>query len=470
MNDTFKHVHMLGICGTGMTSLASLFKETGRRVTGSDQNVYPPMSTRLDELGIEVFEGYSPDHLSVEPDLVIVGNVITKDNPEVQEVMKRGLPYRSMPEALAEFFLEGRTPVVIAGTHGKTTLSTLTAWLLESAGEEPGFFIGGIGRNFKSGSHLGKGPFFVIEGDEYDSAFFDKGSKFLHYRPQAVLLTSVEFDHADIYRNFGHVMRSFEKLVALIPPDGLLLACGEDENVRSLAAKAACKTLFYGHENADYVPERITTAEGGTSFTLKGPSGSADLVSPLYGLHNLMNVSAAAALLMESGIPPEKIQRGLSSFLGIARRQEVVGEEKSITVVDDFAHHPTAVRKTIDAMRMRYPGRRLWALFEPRSNTSRRKVFQNDFVTAFKHADRVIIAGIHQPERIPPDERLDTAKLADDIMKAGTDAHFVPDVDNIAEFVLRGLNPNDVVLIMSNGSFGGLANKLVEGIKKLKTD
>ncbi len=466
MNGSAKHLHLLGICGTGMTALASLLVEAGYRVTGSDQNVYPPMSTHLEELGVTIFEGYRPENLDGRPDLVVVGNVIRKENPEAQEVMRRGIPYRSMPQVLSELFLAQRTPVVIAGTHGKTTLSALTAWLLEASGGQPGFFIGGIGRNFNTGARIGRGPFFVVEGDEYDTSFFDKGPKFVHYRPQVVMLTSVEFDHADIYRDIDHLTESFIKLVRIIPPDGLLIACSDYENVRSITRNASCKTVSYGLRDADYTPQGAATDEKGTAFTLSGPRGSMRLRSPLYGQHNLQNVVAATAFLTESGIPPDKIQEGLDSFRGIARRQEVVGEAKSITVIDDFAHHPTAVRQTIAAVRTRYPGRGVWAIFEPRSNTSRRKVFQAEFVDSFKGADHAIIGGIHQPERIPAVERLDATRVADDLVRQGVDAHHIPDVDDIVEFVLRGIKKGDVVLVMSNGSFGGLPHKLVEGIKR----
>lgn len=466
MNGSTRHFHLLGICGTGMTALASLLTEAGYRVTGSDQNVYPPMSTHLERLGVTIFEGYRPEHLDTRPDVVVVGNVIRKDNREAQEVIKRGIPYLSMPQVLSEFFLATRTPVVIAGTHGKTTLSTLAAWLIDAAGGQPGFFIGGIGRNFNTGARIGHGPFFVVEGDEYDTAFFDKGPKFVHYRPRIVLLTSIEFDHADIYRNVDHLMESFTKLIRTIPPDGLLIACTDYETVRTVMQKASCKTVSYGLKKADYTPKAATADERGTTFTLSGPHGSVRFRSPLYGQHNLQNVVAATAFLMESGISPDKIQEGLNSFLGIARRQEVVGEANSITVIDDFAHHPTAVQQTIAAVRTRYPGRRVWAIFEPRSNTSRRNIFQSEFVNAFKGANHTIIAGIHQPEKIPAAERLDTMRLSDDLRREGVDAHCIPDAERIVEFVLHKIKKNDVILVMSNGSFGGLPYKLFEGIKR----
>jgi len=467
MNSKKMHIHMLGICGTGMTSLAQLFKEAGHSVTGSDQNIYPPMSTQLEALGIDVEEGYKPEHLSNKPDLVIVGNVITKQNPEAQEMMRLGLPYRSMPQALSEFFLGERTPIVIAGTHGKTTLSTLTAWLLQTAGEEPGFFIGGIGRNFKSGSHAGRGPFFVIEGDEYDTAFFDKGPKFLHYKPHVVMLTSIEFDHADIYKNIDHLMNSFRNLVRLLPHDGLLIACNEYETVQAIAKEAKCRVIYYGLDKGDYHAENLSTTNAYSEFSLLGPNTNHSFRCPLFGNHNMQNVIAATALLIESGIPSETVQKGLDSFLGIARRQDLIGEAGGITIIDDFAHHPTAVRETIEAMHMRYPKKRLIAIFEPRSNTSRRNIFHQEFVEAFAGADRAIIASVHQPEKIPAPERLDVARLAEDLMRSGVDAHYIPNTEHILEFVLRGVNSGDLILVMSNGDFDGLAKKLLQGIKKL---
>lgn len=461
-----KHIHMLGICGTGMTALATLLKDEGHRITGSDENVYPPMSTQLEGMGIQISQGYKPEHLSDTPDQVIVGNIIRRDNPEAQAVIERDIPYSSMPQALSDYFLTDRTPVVVAGTHGKTTLSTLTSWLLDSAGEKPGFFIGGIGRNFQTGARKGSGSFFVIEGDEYDTAFFDKGPKFLHYRPQAVILTSVEFDHADIYRDVGHVEESFTKLMHIIPNDGLLIACNEYERVHEIAKSAQCKVVWYGQDDGDYCAKGVTIEEDGTSFTLMHPMGEARLKMPLFGSHNLQNVIAACALLIESGISPEKIQKGLKTFEGVARRQDIVGEAGGVTVIDDFAHHPTAVAKTIDAIHARYPDRKLWALFEPRSNTSRRNVFQERYAKAFGNADQAIIGHVHRADSIPENERMDTAKLAGDITAGGTNARAIATTDEMLEILADELAVGDVVLIMSNGDFDGLAKRLVEKLKK----
>ncbi len=466
MNRKEMHIHLMGICGTGMTSLASLLKDEGHRVTGSDQNVYPPMSTQLEKLGIPVCEGYRPENLHPQPDLVVIGNVITKTNPEAEEVLRHNLPYLSMPQALAELFLKDRTPIVVAGTHGKTTLSTMTAWLLEAAGADPGFFIGGIGKNFGTGARKGTGTFFVIEGDEYDTAFFDKGPKFLHYRPNIAILTSIEFDHADIYRDLDHLMTSFKKLVAIMPPDGLLIACGDYPTVHDVVRDARCRVAFYGLEEGDYHAHNVRVQERGTSFDLVGPRGTIALTSPLFGDHNLQNAIAAAACLIEAGIAPEKLQKGLPLFQSVARRQELVGDSGGITIIDDFAHHPTAVAKTIASIRARYPERRLWAIFEPRSNTSRRNIFQHEFAESFAKADIAVIASINNPEKIPEGERLDTDLLVRDIARAGTEAHHLPDVAKIDAHVTSHARAGDVILIMSNGSFGGLAQKLFNNIKK----
>jgi len=463
----YRHIHMLGIGGTGMGSLARLLVEKGYRVTGSDEKLYPPMSDQLSLLKIKIYEGYSASNLKERPGLVIIGNVITKINPEAQEVLKLGIPYRSMPQAVAEFFLEDKTPIVVAGTHGKTTTATLLAWLFYSAGEDPGFLIGGVGLNFDKSAHAGKGHIFVIEGDEYDTAFFDKGPKFLHYLPQAVLITSIEFDHADIYRNLDHMKESFDKLIGIVPPDGLLVCNGEDENVTGLLKKAKGRVLTYGLKGGfDYHPEAIEANEDGTAFDLKGPQISARFSTSLPGEHNLSNVVGSIAIALEYGLTPEKIQEGLGTFKGVRRRQELVGSEKSVVVIDDFAHHPTAIAKTIAAMRQRYPGRRLWAIFEPRSNTSRRNIFKDQFVDALSQADRVIIGGIFKSENIPLNERLDVQGVADQIMRKGVDAHYIPETGHLLEFVLRNIITDDVVLIMSNGAFDNVPKRLIEGLKR----
>lgn len=462
-----QHIHLIGIGGTGMGSLARLFKEKGYKVTGSDEKLYPPMSDQLKQLKIRVYEGYAPSNINDVPDLVIIGNVITKTNPEAQEVLKKGITYRSMPAAVAEFFLKDKTSIVVAGTHGKTTTSTLLAWIFNSAGEDPSFLIGGVGGNFEKSAHLGKGRPFVIEGDEYDTAFFDKGPKFLHYIPQVVLLTSIEFDHADIYQDLTHLKKSFSKLVSIIPPDGLLMANGDDNDVSEVIKNAKTRVMTYGlNEGCDYHPQDIKQIEDKTSFVLVSPRFKERFETQLIGRHNLSNVVGTLAVLLEYGLSPDKIQEGLNTFKGIKRRQEVVGEVKSVTVIDDFAHHPTAVAQTIEAVRQRYQDSRVWAVFEPRSNTSRRNVFKEDFIKAFSRADRVIIADLFCPEKIPESERLDVQDIADFLMRQGIDSHFISNNDHILEFLLRNITTNDVILFMSNGAFDNLPRRLIEGLKK----
>lgn len=456
---------MLGIGGTGMGSLAGLLVEAGHTVTGTDEKLYPPMSEQIASLNITPFEGYRAENIAkAGPELVIIGNVIRKENPEAQEILKKNLPYMSMPAALSELFLKNKTSVVIAGTHGKTSTANLAAWTLESAGEHPSFLIGGVGLNLGKSYKLNRGTFFVIEGDEYDTAFFDKGPKFLHYRPQGVILTSIEFDHADIYRNLEHIMESFQKLVAIVPPDGVIVANFDDANVKAAVRGAKCRVVSYGIDSGTYRPHDIDVTSNGTSFSLKQSSKRFTL--PMWGTHNLSNAVGVVAILMESGVSAEKIAKGLASFKGIRRRQEIVGEVKGVIVIDDFAHHPTAVEKTIESMRLRFPGRRLWAIFEPRSNTSKRNIFQKEFTAAFSKADRVILARPFKADQIPLKQRLNVEGMAASLMKSGIDSHFIPETEHIVEFVIRGVDTNDVILIMSNGGFDGLHQKLIGALKK----
>lgn len=446
-----------------MGALAGLLVEAGHTVTGTDEKLYPPMSDQLTNLGIKPFEGYDAKNISdTNPELVIIGNVIRRENIEAQEVMRLGIPYKSMPDALSELFLKMRTSIVIAGTHGKTTSSTLAAWLLESSGEKPGFLIGGVGLNLNRSYSLGKGPFFVVEGDEYDTAFFDKGPKFLHYRPKALVLTSIEFDHADIYKNLEEIIESFRRLIKIVPPDGLIVASASDPNVMALTREAKCRVVTYGLENGDYHPSNIINTPCGINFDLANTS----FTLPMWGKHNIENTTGILATLIEAGISKEILSKGLTKFKGIKRRQEIIETVNGITVIDDFAHHPTAVEKTIESMRQRFPGQRLWAIFEPRSNTSRRNIFQDEFVSAFSNADRVIIASPYKMESIDSSERFDSEKVASAIMKRGVDAHYVRDTEHIIEFVMRQVASKDIILVMSNGDFDGLIPKLITSLKR----
>jgi len=461
-------IHMLGIGGTGMGSLARLLISVGHDVTGTDGKIYPPMSDQLDELGIKPFVGYDAKNIDrANPDLVIIGNVISRKNPEAQHVLDKKIPFKSMPSAIAELFLKEKTPIVISGTHGKTTLTSLVTWLLESSGKKPGFMIGGVPLNFNESANPGEGSFFAIEGDEYDSAFFDKGPKFLHYLPQALVITSIEFDHADIYDDLEQILNSFRQLIKIMPRDGIIIANGEDERVLGVIRDAPCKVITYGlSDNMDRRPERVKFSRDGTSFDLEGIDDR--LLLPMWGEHNLMNATAALSLLIELGIDQKTLPRGLASFLGVKRRQETIYDENGVTIIEDFAHHPTAVGKTIEAMRMRFPDKKIWAIFEPRSNTSRRNFFQTEFTDALSDADVVVIADVHRADALGDDERLNPDQIADTLVTRGVDAHHIAETNSIIEFISENVGVRDILLIMSNGGFDGLPKKLSTAISQRK--
>lgn len=466
-------IHLIGICGTGMASLAGMLKARGHQVQGSDQNVYPPMSTLLQAESIPVFSPYDAKNLDPAPDLVIVGNAISRGNPEAEWVLEKNIPYISMPQALARFFLEGKIPLVVAGTHGKTTTASLLAWVLESAGEDPSFFIGGIPKNFQNNFKLGAGKYFVLEGDEYDTAFFDKGPKFLHYQPQHVLLTSVEFDHADIYRDLEHVKTAFRSLLKLIPASGGLVANLDFPVVRELVGEFSGPTLKYAmhpdqQEQADYFGEILSEGERVRFCILSQEAGHEgchrDVEWGIPGRHNVSNALGVVVLALRLGIPWEKIQKGLATFLGVKRRQDILGEVAGVTVIDDFAHHPTAVLETVNAIRQKYSQRRLWALFEPRSNSSKRDVFQQDYPKSFLAADQVILADVFMPEKVKEAKVLDVDGVVQAINQdsASSKARHVSGVDKIVSILAEELRPGDVLLIMSNGGFGGMQEKVLK--------
>ncbi|PIQ97888.1 MAG: UDP-N-acetylmuramate:L-alanyl-gamma-D-glutamyl-meso-diaminopimelate ligase [Nitrospinae bacterium CG11_big_fil_rev_8_21_14_0_20_56_8] len=465
-----RRVYIIAICGTGMASLAGLFKSSGFEVWGSDVNVYPPMSTLLDGLGIPVLPGFRRENIldaRDRIDLVIVGNAVSKDNEEVIAMQEAGLPYTSFPDALARFFLEGRSSLVVAGTHGKTTTTALLAWTLHACGKKPGFMAGGWLKNFDCNFQAPGGDVFVTEGDEYDTAFFDKGSKFLHYRPYAAILTGVEFDHADIFRDLDQVRGVFRGFVESIDRNGFLLVESSDTHGREIAETAApCRLETYGFaEGADWRVSGYRVAGGSCSFLLSH-NGQAwgQLSLPLAGRYNAENAAAVAALCAHLGIGPAEVAKGFLGFKGIKRRQEVVGVKNGVTVLDDFAHHPTAIRRTIEGVREAYPGCRLWAVFEPRSASSRRRVFQDSFPPSFLGADRVLIAGLFAPEKIKPEERLDVARVVADIGSLGGRAELIEGVEEIVDRVGRDCAPGDVVLVMSSGGFGGIHRKLLDRI------
>jgi UDP-N-acetylmuramate: L-alanyl-gamma-D-glutamyl-meso-diaminopimelate ligase len=462
-----RHIHLVGICGTGMASLAGLLSGLGFKVTGSDRSFYPPMSTFLNALNIPLFNGYQAENLDAGPDLVVVGNVVTRDNPEAVELARRCIPYLSFPQALAHFLLEKTKRIVICGTHGKTTTASLAAWLLTTAGFDPVCMIGGIPLNFDSGCRLGAGAYSVVEGDEYDTAFFDKGPKFLHYRPDIAVLTSVEFDHADIYQNMDHLRESFRKLIKIMPPGGLLIANGDDPEVRRLASTAPCRVVTYGFsEPCSVTASGISNRNGRTGFVaIKDGQTIKELFTPLYGMHNLSNLLAVTALSDALGISAETLALAFSTFRGVKRRQEMVGEPAGITVLDDFAHHPTAVGATIRAVEKKFEGRRLVAVFEPRSNSSRTKIFQEAYSKAFNDADLVFIPDPQNLEKIPPEERFSSVRLVQDLNAAGIEAVHSKNTGELLEMLSRSAKPGDVILLMSNGAFDDLPRRLVNTIE-----
>lgn len=462
---TGSHIHFIGICGTGMAGLAGLLKEKGYKVTGSDQNFYPPMSNYIRRLSIPIMEGYSPKNLNPPPDLVIVGNVITRDNPEAKGLLETNIPYMSFPQALREFALKNKIPLVVAGTHGKTTTTSFLAWLLWTANKDPGFLVGGIPINFQKNFNIGSGQFFVIEGDEYDTAFFDKRPKFLHYMPHVALITSIEFDHADIYRDYEHVLGSFRSFVSLIPPDGLLVVHESCESKIKELNKTPFKLVTYGTDrNSDFVLKKIIYKKDTTSFLIQYKENSIEFETTLFGTHNLLNLTGAIAVGILLNLDPEVIKKAVYSFKGVKRRQEFVGSIDNITIIDDFAHHPTAVRETIRAIKKRYNCGRLIAVFEPRSNSSRRNVFQGIYPQSFSEADVVIIPEPKNLEKIPENERFSSKRLVEDLIKLGKEAYYFENTQDILNFLTLYLKSGDTVLFMSNGDFERLPFRLFESL------
>lgn len=470
-------IHLIAICGTGMGSFAGILQKAGHEVRGSDENVYPPMSDLLKAWNIPVMEGFRPENLDWNPDLVIIGNVIKRVNPEAQEVMRRSLPYKSFPQAMGEMFLEGRHSIVVSGTHGKTTTCAMTAWLLECAKKDtlrpPGFLIGGALRNFsESFRDTAPGNPFVIEGDEYDTAFFDKGPKFLHYRPKTAIITSIEFDHADIYENAEAVATSFRKLAKILPQDGLLLvakgAPGENY-LDEVSGLAPCKVQRYGvGVPADWRSEILEEGPNGVRFTVRGPSPWNDLGAFLLtvpGRHNVANATAAISAALHQGAAPETLREALPRFLGARRRQEERANVGGILLIDDFAHHPTAVKETLQALSLKYPKRKLWAIFEPRSATCRRDVLEPQYVSAFDIADEILIAYAHRSEEIPVESRFQSDRLVKNIVAHGKKARYKATAPEIAKVLLEETQPGDVIIIMSNGGFGGIHSLLIQGLQ-----
>ncbi len=459
-------VHLMGICGTGMGALAGMLQEAGYAVRGSDENPYPPMSDFLARRHIPVASGYRPENLEPRPDLVVVGNVVRRDNPEVRALAAAGIPYLSLPQAVTGFFVQDRLSIVVCGTHGKTTTASLLASALATAGRDPSFLVGGILRGLDSSYRLGSGGCFVVEGDEYDTAFFDKGPKFLHYRPRVAVLTSVEFDHADIFADFAAVQEVFRRLVAVLPPDGLLVACFDDPVVRELAGAAPCAVAAYGSGAA--CGWRLAACDPGAGRLEVERNGAAygTFTVPLPGRHNALNGLAVIAVLDWLGVDRQRIAAGLAGFAGVRRRQEVRGEAAGVTVIDDFAHHPTAVRETLAAIRARYAGRRLVAVFEPRTNSSRRRVFQQAYAAAFASADRVLVREPVPHRAIPRAEMFSAARLAADLRERGIPAAHFPDAGAIVARLTAEARPGDVVVVLSNGGFEDIHRRLLHSLRQ----
>ena len=471
--ENLKRIYLVGICGTAMASLAGMLKDRGFTVTGSDEHVYPPMSTYLQQLGIEVLEGYTKEHLETfRPDLVVIGNAAAKTNAEVVAVLEMDLPYTSMPEAIYQFFIKGKHSVVVTGTHGKTTTTSLMAWILEAAGRDASMVVGGIPLNFNQNYKLGSGKHFVIEGDEYNTAFFDRGPKFLHYKANSLMVNNIEFDHADIYESLDKIVDAFRAGVRSVAPGDIIIANGDDQIVTSLRGEAQARWFTYGlaprHDlyatDIDYGRERtLFTAwmEGREWFRFS---------STLSGEHNVLNALANIATAHLQALRPEEIQKGLETFAGIKRRMEVRGVERGVTVIDDFAHHPTAIATTLRGARDRYPGSRIWALFEPRSISSGRKEFEGGYIDAFHEADRVVIGPIFHRDRYQQrygiDKMMSVPNIVTSLAEDRIPSTHIDDFDEIARLVGSEAKDGDVVIVMSSGAFGGVHEKILSSLRQ----
>jgi UDP-N-acetylmuramate: L-alanyl-gamma-D-glutamyl-meso-diaminopimelate ligase len=465
-----KRVHVIGIGGSAMAPLAGMLRESGYAVTGSDSGVYPPASTLLEKLGIPYFDAFDAAHLADTPDLVVVGNVIARGNPELEEVLDRKIPYRSLPEMLEEVFLPGRHSIVVSGTHGKTTTTAMLAWIFETAGRKPNFLVGGVAENFGKSYGLGGGPDFILEGDEYETAFWDRGPKFFHYHPDDLIVTSLEYDHADIYPDFATYELAFQRLVNLVPRRGRVVVWGDTEASgpapRRAAGKAYCAVETYGFEAGnDWVATEVASHGDGMQFVVShGGARFGEFILAATGRHNVLNAMAAMAVAHGRGIAPDAIAAALKTFRSVKRRMDVKGEIGGVLVVDDFAHHPTAVQATIEAARGRWPGRRLWAVLEPRSNSMRRKIFEETLPKALALADRVVLGGVFRAQQLGDANRMKPEAVAESVRALGKDARVLGSAAEIAEFIASEAVSGDVVLVMSNGSFDGLCEKLMKSL------
>lgn len=462
-----RHYHLIGICGTAMASLAGMLSQQGHKVSGSDENVYPPMSLELERLGIPVSAGYKAENLFPRPDITVVGNAITRGNAELEHALNEKLHYTSMAAVVEENFIRGRHSIVVAGTHGKTTTTSLMAWAMERAGAKPSFLIGGVAENFKSSFRLTDSPYFVIEGDEYDTAYFDKGPKFMHYLPDTVILNNIEFDHADIYRDVDAIKFAFSRLINLIPGRGRLIAGWDSGLVRELAPRALCRIESFGvDQDANWRAQDISFSTDATTFTVIADGKEFGRYrTPLAGLFNVRNCLGAIAACEALGFDRSAVADALAEFKSVKRRLEVRGQARGVTVIDDFAHHPTAVRETLLAARAKYPGRRIVGIFEPRSYTAQIKVFQQAFEDALAEADEVIIARLFHPERYTRETAISPAGMLENLRSRGRDAYYIATADEIVADIAPRLKGSEVLVIMSNGSFDGIHEKLLRALR-----
>jgi UDP-N-acetylmuramate: L-alanyl-gamma-D-glutamyl-meso-diaminopimelate ligase len=461
MLSEIRSVHFVGICGTAMASAAAAMKARGYHVTGSDHNVYPPMSTFLEGQKIEVSPAFSEANLAYKPDLVVIGNAISRGNAEAEAVLDHKLRYCSLPELLKEYFIRGKRSLVVTGTHGKTTTTSLLTWVFEHNGLNPSYLIGGIPNNFNAGARFTDSNWFIIEGDEYDTAFFDKRSKFVHYMPEVVIVNNLEFDHADIFENLGAVQTAFKRLINLIPRNGQLLANGDEPNLAPLLNITHCPVKRFGLGENNAI-RAFNMCYGPTATTFEIPSFKFHL--NMVGELNVRNALAVVSCAKHCGLSNKQIQSAFDTFKGIKRRMEIRGIAGGVTVVDDFGHHPTAIRETLGALRLKYPSQRIWAIFEPRSNTTRRNVFQHELAAAFRDADKIVIAQVARLELLKPEERLNPEQLMKDIKSSGKPAEYLPDADAIVAHVRHEAQGGDVICVFSNGGFGGIHEKLLSAL------
>jgi len=453
--------HFTGICGTAMGAVAAAMKQRGFVVTGSDANVYPPMSDFLRGEGITLSEGYRAENIPADTDVVIIGNAISRGNPEAEAALERKLLYHSLPEVMKEFFLRGKRNFVISGTHGKTTTSAMLAWIFRHAGRDPGFMIGGLPKNLGCGAHFPDSEINVLEGDEYDTAFFDKRSKFLHYLPECVVVNNVEFDHADIYHSLDEIKLTFRRLLNVVPRNGMAFINGDEANCLDVASGAPCPVTTVGFgENCSLRISGLNYETDRSSFNLGGIAYSVGMT----GEFNVRNAAMAVAAATFAGLSADEIRAGLESFEGVARRQELRGEVRGIKVIDDFAHHPTAIRLAVQSLRQRHPTSRLWVLFEPRSNTTRRAVFQTELAEALATADFSIVAAIPDLHKIPENDRLNPDQLSADIARLGGRGWYLPDLETIIATVKEHAESGDVIAVLTNGGFGGIHEKLLTAL------